>query len=63
MLEILKNSEGFKEACKRAGKRAIEQECTVYVAYVARYDKWKTSDWYDDASVCRFDECEEIEWL
>lgn len=63
MLELFKQRQDFKSACERASKRAVEQECTVFVSYVARYDKFKTSDWIDDATVCRFDESSELEWL
>jgi hypothetical protein len=63
MLEILKNRQDFKDACLRAGKKAIKDECNVYVSYVARHDVFRVSDWYDDACVCRFDESENLEWL
>jgi hypothetical protein len=63
MLELLKQREDFKHACERASKRAVEQECTVFVSYVARHDVFRISDWYDDASVIRFDESSELEWL
>lgn len=63
MLEILKNSNKFKAACERAAERAVNEECAVYVAYVARWDTYKVSDWIDDATVCRFDGSSEIEWL
>lgn len=63
MLEILKNSEGFKEACAKAGRKAVVHECTMYVAYVARTNTWKISEWFDDATVCKFDESHQIEWI
>lgn len=63
MLQILKDRKDFITACSRAAKMAVENECTTYVAYIAREDRFTISDWFDDATVCKFDETEEIEWL
>lgn len=59
MLEILKNRADFETAKHRAKLLSMSGNCCKYVAYVARNDIFKISDWYDDATIMCFNDGKE----
>lgn len=54
MLDILKNRDDFIKKYNDAKILSRRDECTKYLAYVARTDSFKVSDWFDDATITTF---------
>jgi hypothetical protein len=54
MIEVLRNGVEYHNAREIAKQHSKDLECTKYVAYVARTNRFKISDWYDDATITSF---------
>lgn len=54
LIDVLENREDYKRVKESARVLSIKNEFNYYVSYVARADKFKISDWYDDSTIGYF---------
>lgn len=60
MLKVLKERDDFIKKMNDAIMASKKDQCTKYLAYVARSDCFKVSDWFDDATIMAFYVGEEV---